>query len=77
MKDSKGRTIRTTLKTSTRGKKILDMEEVYRLLDEGRTVEDVGDILGVSRATIYKRHKEYQELIQKEAQEELGEGFKL
>lgn len=70
MKDAKGRTIRKTLKESGRGKKLLDMEEVYRLLDEGRTVKEVAQKLCVSVNTVYKRHQEYQEQI-KEEQEQM------
>lgn len=66
MKDAKGRTIRPVLKPLGKGKKALDMEEVYRLLDEGRTVADVAKMMGVGKSTIYQRHQEYQELIVKE-----------
>lgn len=43
-----------------RGKKMLDMEKVYRQLDNGRTVKDVAAEWGVSESTLYRRHREYQ-----------------
>lgn len=38
----------------------IPIEEVYRLLDAGMTVSEVAEQLGVSRDTIYRRHREYQ-----------------
>lgn len=41
-------------------KVMIDMEEVYRLIDKGMTVKDVAAHLGVSRTTLYDRHRKYQ-----------------
>jgi len=45
-----------------KGHKIeIDMDRVYRLIDSGKTVNQVADEFGVSAMTIYRRHWEYQE----------------
>lgn len=54
----------------SRGKILIDMEEVYRLIDKGYTRQEVADKFGVSVNTLYARHKEWQEKI-----EALGEDF--
>ena len=51
---------RVSLKKRKRGKKLLDMEKIYRQLDNGRTVKDVAAEWGVSESTLYRRHREYQ-----------------
>lgn len=48
---------------TTHGKRQIDMYYVYKELDAGRTVKSVAEELGVSRATIYRRHREIQEEI--------------
>lgn len=48
----------------SRGKILIDMEEVYRLLDKNFTRQEVADKFGVSVNTLYARHKEYQEKIE-------------
>ena len=39
--------------------KVIDMEEVYKEIDSGKTITQVAKELGVSRQTLYARHKEY------------------
>ena len=39
----------------------VDMEWVYKQLDDGRTVIDVANELQISRSTLRRRHLEYQE----------------
>lgn len=52
---------RKTLKNhKARGKKLVDMQKVYRALDSGRSVKSVADEWGVSPATLHRRHHEYQ-----------------
>ena len=51
---------RKTLKNGNGGKKLIDMEKVYRQLDNGRSVKSVADEWGVSPSTLYRRHREYQ-----------------
>lgn len=46
-----------------RAKKLIDMEKVYRQLDNGRSVKDVAKEWGVSESTLRRRHREYQERI--------------
>lgn len=36
------------------------MEKVYRMIDSGMTVTQAAASLGVSKATLYRRHREYQ-----------------
>ena len=38
----------------------IDMEKVYRMIDSGMTVTEAAESLGVSKATLYRRHREYQ-----------------
>ena len=45
--------------------KIIDMEEVYREIDSGKTVTQVAKELGVSRQTLYVRHREFQKQFEK------------
>lgn len=56
-------TERGSLTNRAKTKKLLDMEKVYRQLDAGRTVDDVAKEWGVCKSTLYRRHKEYQELV--------------
>lgn len=57
----KGKVVeRKTLSNRNRGKKLVDMEKVYRQLDNGRSVADVAAEWGVSTSTLYRRHREYQ-----------------
>lgn len=44
-----------------RGMKMIDMEQVYRQVDNGRTVKEVAEELGVSVRTLQRHHKKYQE----------------
>lgn len=50
-------------------KKLIDMEKVYRLLDSGRSVEEVAKEFGVSKTTLHRRHKEYQAYVRMIKQE--------
>lgn len=50
--------------TKSRGKIIIDMEKVYRMLDKGMTVADVAADMGVSQSTLRRRHSEYQKQIE-------------
>ena len=38
----------------------IDIERVYKLLDAGMSIDQVAKQFGVSRDTIYRRHREYQ-----------------
>lgn len=60
---------RDTLKNGKRGKKDIDMEKVYELLDSGKTVKEVAKQFEVSESTLYRRHKEYQQILESESQE--------
>ena len=42
------------------GKKLLDMEKIYKQIDSGRGIDEVAKEWGVSRTTLYRRHREYQ-----------------
>lgn len=58
-----------------KGKKLLDMEKIYRQIDGGRSVSEVAKEWGVSRTTLYRRHREYQkevEAVLGKAQEPAG-----
>lgn len=46
-----------------RAKVLIDMEKVYRQLDNGRKLKDVAKEWGVSESTLRRRHREYQEWI--------------
>ncbi len=54
-------TIRDSLVGRRHGIKLLDMEKIYRQLDMGMTVEEVAKEWGVSRRTLYRRHRSYQQ----------------
>lgn len=56
-------TERKYLKSGNSEKKLIDMEKVYRLLDNGMSVEEVAEQYGVSRSTLYRRHKKHQEFV--------------
>lgn len=46
------------------------MEKAYQLIDEQEmSVKKVADYFGVHRSTLYKRHKEYQNRIEKEMED--------
>ena len=51
-------------RTSAYGKKMIDMEAVYRAIDSGKKLTLIAAELGVSRTTLYRRHKEYQKEIE-------------
>ncbi len=53
-------TKREYLKKKKGGKTLINMETVYRQLDQGRKVKDVAAEWGVSESTLYRRHREYQ-----------------
>lgn len=38
------------------GKKLLDMEKIYKQIDSGRSIDEVAKEWGVSRTTLYRRH---------------------
>lgn len=38
----------------------IDMEKVYRLIDEGLTVKQVAEKIGVSSSTLYRHHNKLQ-----------------
>lgn len=42
------------------GKRLLDMEKIYKQIDSGRSIDEVAKEWGVSRTTLYRRHREYQ-----------------
>ena len=58
--------------TSKHIRKAINIEEVYKELDAGKTVTQVAKELGVSRQTLYVRHREYQKQFEKK-----DEGFSL
>ncbi len=41
-------------------RKLIDMEEVYALIDKGVTVKEVAESLGVGASTLYRHHRRYQ-----------------
>lgn len=45
---------------SGRAKKSVDMKYVYGEIQKGRSILSIAEELHVSRATIYRRHHEYQ-----------------
>lgn len=51
---------RKTLKNGKGSKKPVDMQKVYQALDSGRSIQSVADEWQVSKATLYRRHHEYQ-----------------
>lgn len=51
---------RRTLKNGIGVKKPLNMPKIYKELDQGRSVKSVAAEWGVSPATLYRRHNEYQ-----------------
>lgn len=48
----------------SRGKILIDMEKVYKMIDSGIKMTDVADKLGVSPSTLRRRHQEYQREIE-------------
>ena len=52
---------RKTLANRGRILKKIDMETVYELLDQGWKVEEVAKKYDISKSTLYRRHREYQE----------------
>lgn len=67
-------TVRKSLAGKRRGK-ALDMEKIYSQLDAGMSVKEVANEWGVSRSTLYRRHRSYQEQIRlaQEMEESLPE----
>lgn len=63
--------IRTSLTNGRTGKKEIDMEQVYDLLDSGKKVKEVAEKFGVSESTLYRKHKQYQLKAQQERKEKL------
>lgn len=47
-------------KTMGRPKKEIDVEEVKKLRKEGKTIEEIGEILGVSKASIYRELRKFE-----------------
>lgn len=41
--------------------KYIDMEEVYQLLDSGQTISEVCNQLNISKTTLYKKFKQYED----------------
>ena len=64
---------RSFLKKGNTGRKMVDMEWVYQQLDAGRSVKSVALELNVSRSTLYRRHKEYQEKMDSRKTGDFGE----
>lgn len=56
-------TERKYLKSGNAEKRLIDMEKVYRMLDNGMSVEEVAGQYGVSRSTLYRRHRKHQEFV--------------
>ena len=52
--------------------KNVDIEQVYREIDSGKSIVQIAKELGVSRQTLYNRHKEYQKQFEKKE-----EGFSI
>lgn len=46
-----------------RKKKDIDLVEIYRLIDQGKTLREIAADIGVSESTIRRRHLEEQERI--------------
>lgn len=53
-------------KTNRRGgiSILVDMEAVYKKLDSGMTIQEVADELGISRQTLYSKHRKYQKQVE-------------
>ena len=64
-------TERKSLGNGNKGKKLIDMETVYRELDNHRSVKDVAAEWGVSASTLYRRHREYQAEVKAMKEQEL------
>lgn len=60
------RTERTKLASNKHHRKQVDLEWVYKKLDEGRTIKSVADELEISVSTLRRRHSEYQAKIKEE-----------
>lgn len=54
--------IRENLSRRVKGKIPIDMPEIYRRLDSGCGMDNVCEDFHVSIRTLYRRHKEYQEM---------------
>lgn len=71
------KTERTHLASKKHHRKQIDMEWVYKELDEGRTIKSVAEELQISVSTLRRRHSEYQQRIKIEHAKEVGyfEGY--
>ena len=63
---------KTLANSKTPPYKDIDIEEVYKEIDSGKTISQVAKELGVCRQTLYNRHKEYQKQFEKKE-----EGFSI
>ena len=54
-------------------RKLIDMEEVYHLLDKGVKVDEVAARFGVSRTTLYRHHNRYQKHLEQLEQSGAGD----
>lgn len=61
--------MRKTLCNNRKKKSGIDMTYVYEQIDAGRSVRSIAEELQVSRTTLYRQHKKYQEE-HRETQEE-------
>ena len=52
--------------------KEVDIEKVYKEIDSGKSIVQIAKEMGVSRQTLYNRHKEFQKQFEKKE-----EGFSL
>ena len=71
------KTERTHLASKKHHRKKIDMEWVYKELDEGRTIKSVAEELQISVSTLRRRHSEYQQRIKIENAKKVGyfEGY--
>lgn len=53
--------MRKTLCNNRARKSSIDMAYVYEQIDAGRSVKSLAEELHVSRSTLYRHHKKYQE----------------
>lgn len=61
---------RSNITNGRRNRKAIDMQEVYRMVDQGMSLTEIAKELGVSRTTLWRHHKQYQERLDEGMQPE-------
>lgn len=62
---------------SSRPRKAIDMEAVYKDIDAGMSLQDVAKKYKVSKTTLQRRHEEYQEMLKTKIEETKDSGYQL